>query len=106
MLTIANPSVRVLPQRRRRLRSRLRPLRCSKEEGSSEDDVGEETKGVERQDTSKDLFFGGLFEVGQDPRLFGEDVDPDLTLPPEYEKDFWDDPKFEVTHKKEVGSVV
>ena len=55
------------------------------------------TEGSEKSDTSADLFFGGLFEAGQDPRLFGEDVDPDVPLPPEYEKDFWEDPKFNVT---------
>jgi len=42
------------------------------------------------------LFFGGLFEAGKDPRLFGEDVDPEVPLPPEYERDFWEDPKFDI----------
>lgn len=51
---------------------------------------------IVKEQEEDDMYFGGLFEKGGDPRFYGESVDPDISLPSEYESDFWESPGFGV----------
>eukprot|EP00210_Caulerpa_lentillifera_P000436 g422.t1 len=72
-----------------RFQRRIQPTRrpqCTKKE---------RTEIIKNDDEEEDdMYFGDLFEKGGDPRYFGENIDPTVPLPPEYESDFWESPAF------------